>query len=345
MYRDLTIHPLMRRLFALARFVLFVILFLAFGQALDRVLPLIHFPDRGFTWNVFLANELLDFALVLLIAWILSRIFRERFSSYGLPLIIGAGRLVLKGAIWGFIPSALILIPLFAFGACSFHGLAVSVSKLIFYSLAWAVAMLALGFAEEFMFRGYSLKTLSEAIGFWPAAVFLSSIFGLVHFFLKPQEDWIDPTSIALYGILWSLILRRTGSLWFAVGFHAASDYADMIVFAEPNTGNHGQPIPGHLLDIRYHGPDWLTGGPRGTEASLLVFVILAGLFYFFNRAYPSEQPLSRAAGTNLERNYGSSTTTVTYAVISLHGNGGKWAIECDSDILFRSPVVVPCTV
>jgi hypothetical protein len=60
-----------------------------------------------------------------------------------------------------------------------------------------------------------------------------------------------------------------------------------MVVFAEPNSGNDGKPIPGHLLDLRFHGPDWLTGGPRGTEASLVVFVILAGLFYFFNRAYP----------------------------------------------------------
>jgi len=77
---------------------------------------------------------------------------------------------------------------------------------------------------------------------------------------------------VALYGVFWCLTLRRTGSLWFAVGFHAASDYADMIVFAEPNSGNDGKPLVGHLLDIRFHGPDWLTGGPRGTEASLLVF-------------------------------------------------------------------------
>jgi uncharacterized protein len=286
----------MRRLFAFGRFALFVILFLALGEALNRVLPLIHFPDRSFNWHSIFANELLDFALGLFVAWMLSLVFRERFSTYGLPLVPDAGRLLLKGAVWGFIPSALILVPIFAAGGCSFHGLALPARQLIFYAAAWAVTMLALGFAEEFMFRGYSLKALSEAIGFWPAAIFLSSIFGLLHFFFKPQEDWIDPLSIALYGIFWSLTLRRTGSLWFAVGFHAASDYADMIVFAEPNTGNHGQPIPGHLLDIRYHGPDWLTGGPRGTEASLLVFVVLAGLFYFFNRKYPSAQRQSRAA-------------------------------------------------
>ena len=280
----------MQRLRALGRFGLFVGLYWLAGEGLDRLLPLLHFPDRAFTWNVMLANELLDFVLVVLIAWILARIFRERFSSYGLPLHAHGGRLMLEGAVWGFVPSLIILIPLFAVGACSFHGLALHGRELIFYAVVWAAAMLAVGFAEEFMFRGYSLKTLAEAIGFWPAAIFLSSIFGLVHFFFKPQEDWIDPTSVALYGIFWCLTLRRTGSLWFAVGFHAASDYADMIVFAEPNTGNQGQPIPGHLLDIRYHGPDWLTGGPRGTEASLLVFAVLAGLFYLFHRAYPAKK-------------------------------------------------------
>ena len=282
---------LMRRLRAFGRFILFVALYLLAGKGLDRILPLIHFPEGSFTWHGILANTLLDFAVAMLLAWMMALIFRERFSSYGMPLVHDAGELMLKGAIWGFIPSALILVPMFAAGACSWHGLALHGRDLIFSAVAWALAMLAIGFSEEFLFRGYSLKTLAEAVGFWPAAIFLSSIFGLVHFFLKPQEDWIDPTSVALYGIFWSLTLRRTGSLWFAIGFHAASDYADMIVFAEPNTGNGGQPIPGHLLAIRFHGPDWLTGGPRGTEASLLVFVVLAGLFYFFNLAYPPKGP------------------------------------------------------
>ena len=279
----------MRRLLGIAKFALFVFFFWLIGQGLNYVLPFIHFPERSFTWHGVLANDFLDFALVLFIAWILSLAFREPLSASGLPLVPDAGRLLLKGAIWGFIPSALILIPIFAAGACSFHGLALPPGQAILYAVGWAAAMLFVGFSEEFMFRGYTLKVLAESVGFWPAAIFLSSIFGLVHYLFKPQEDWIDPTSIALYGMFWALTLRRTGSLWFAVGFHAASDYADMIVFAEPNTGNEGKPLPGHLLDVRFHGPNWLTGGPRGTEASLLVFVVLAGLFYFFNRAYPAK--------------------------------------------------------
>jgi uncharacterized protein len=277
------------------RVVLFIAIYIVAGKGLDVVLAKIHFPDRAFTWSSLLANYTLDFAFISAIAWIMSRIERERFSSYGLPLTRNAGALLGKGLIWGFIPSALILVPIYFAGGCSFHGLALHGRELIFYAAAWGVAMLALGFGEEFLFRGYLLKTLGEGIDFWPAAVVLSSLFGLVHLLFKPHEDWIDPISVALYGLFWCLTLRRTGNLWFAVGFHAASDYADMIVFAEPNSGNDGQPIPGHLLDVRFHGPDWLTGGPRGTEASLLVFAVLAGLFYFFNRAYPARKAQSRS--------------------------------------------------
>jgi hypothetical protein len=139
----------MRRLFGFGRFALFVILFLALGEALNRVLPLIHFPDLSFTWQSILANKLLDFALVLFIAWILSLVFRERFSTYGLPLVPDAGRLLVKGALWGFIPSALILVPIFAAGGCSFHGFALPLRELIFYAVVWAIAMLAIGFAER----------------------------------------------------------------------------------------------------------------------------------------------------------------------------------------------------
>lgn len=274
------------------RFGIFLALYIGSGKLLDILLPKLGFPDRGFTWPDMLLNEALDFAFVLAIAWVMSRIERGRFSSYGLPLVKGAGGLFARGVVWGVIPSTLIVIPIYLAGACSFHGLAQHGPDLIISALGWALAFLGVGLAEEFMFRGYSLKTLAEGIGFWPAAAILSCLlFGLVHLIFKPDEGWIDP--ISLYGLCWCLTLRRTGSLWFAVGFHAASDYTDIVVFAEPNTGNAGKPPPGHLLDVQFHGPDWLTGGPRGTEASLLVFAILAGLFYLFHRMYPPQREKS----------------------------------------------------
>lgn len=272
------------------RFAIFLGLYFEGGEVLDFVLGKFNIHDRVFTWPRMLLDETIDFALVAAIAWVMSRIERERFSAYGLPLSGAARALFGKGVIWGIVPSILILIPIWLAGACSFHGFALRGSDFATSAVGWALAFLGVGFAEEFLFRGYALKTLAEGIGFWPAAVLLSSLFGLVHLIFKPDEGWIDPISVSLYGVFWCLTLRRTGSLWFAVGFHAASDYTDMIVFAEPNTGNAGKPPPGHLLDVVFHGPDWLTGGPRGTEASLLVFVVLAALFYLFHRAYPARR-------------------------------------------------------
>jgi uncharacterized protein len=284
------------RLFAVARFLLFVTLIMLSGKVLDPILARIHFPDRALTWSSLLLNDLLDFCLFAGLAWIMSVVFRESFSSYGLPLLPEAPRRILHGAIWGLSASVVILIPIYILHGCSFHGLAVHGSTFVFYALGWGVAMLVLGLSEEFLFRGYTLTTLAQGIGFWPSAIVLSFLFGLTHFLFKPNEGLIDPVSVALYGLFWSLTIRRTGNLWFAIGFHAASDYADMVLFAEPNTGNNGLPLTGHLLDVRFHGPDWLTGGPRGTEASLLVFLVLAGLFFLFDRVYPSVQKRSAVA-------------------------------------------------
>ncbi|HXO27236.1 MAG TPA: hypothetical protein VOA80_07830 [Thermoanaerobaculia bacterium] len=52
-----------------------------------------------------------------------------------------------------------------------------------------------------------------------------------------------------------------------------------MAAFGGPNTGNDGKPITGHLLASSFHGLPWLTGGPMGPEASLLVFSLIAALF------------------------------------------------------------------
>jgi hypothetical protein len=163
------------------RFALFLAIYLAAGKVLDPAnLARIHFPDLAFTWSSMLLNHLLDFAFLSAIVYLMSRIERAPFSSYGLPLVPNAGALLRKGALWGFVPSALILVPIYLAGGCAFYGLALPGRQLLFYAFAWAAAMLALGFAEEFLFRGYALKTLAEGIGFWPAAIVLSSIFGLL---------------------------------------------------------------------------------------------------------------------------------------------------------------------
>ncbi len=65
------------------------------------------------------------------------------------------------------------------------------------------------------------------------------------------------------------------------------SDFADLVLYAAPNTGNGGRPLPGHLLNVNYRGPEWLTGGVCGMEASVFSLLTVLALFALFHRLYP----------------------------------------------------------
>jgi len=38
-------------------------------------------------------------------------------------------------------------------------------------------------------------------------------------------------------GLLFCLMIRRTGTLWFAVGFHEAWDWAETFFYGTPDSG------------------------------------------------------------------------------------------------------------
>jgi membrane protease YdiL (CAAX protease family) len=271
------------------RFAIFVFLLFGFSKLFFWLLTvLFEFQEHpGWFPTDFLLDGGISFLAALLAALIMSKLERRPFAEYGLPRRGMFRRHFWQGTLWGFAASLLMVILLRLLGAASFEGLALHGQTFVKFALLWAAAFLLLGCAEEFAYRGYSQATLAGGIGFWPAAVLLSAIFGAVHYFFKPMENWMDGLSVGLFGLFWCFTLRRTGTLWFAIGFHAMSDYADMVLFAQPNTGNNGQSLTGHLLNVSYRGPEWLTGGPRGTEASALEFLILAFLFFAFARVHP----------------------------------------------------------
>ena len=80
-------------------------------------------------------------------------------------------------------------------------------------------------------------------------------------------------------------MLRRTGNLWFMVGFHAASDYAETFIYSTPDSGMLAQ---GHMLNSSFHGARWLTGGTIGPEGSVLVLgvlvLLLAAVYAMYGR-------------------------------------------------------------
>jgi uncharacterized protein len=225
---------------------------------------------------------------VVLATWIVSRMEKRRLDNYGLPLSQTFGRRFWEGCIWGFAMLSAIVLLLRATGHFQIDSVALTGGALFRYALGWAAAFLAVSISEELAFRGYWLFTFARRLRFWPAALFTSAIFGVAHLG-NPGENVLGILQVVVTGLLFCLMIRRTGTLWFALGFHAVWDWAETFFYGTPDSGLIGV---GHYLNTSYHGPNWLTGGSAGPEGSIFAFLVLCLCallihFRFPNAIYP----------------------------------------------------------
>jgi uncharacterized protein len=216
-------------------------------------------------------------------AFLMAQLEEHKVDDYGLPRRQAFGKMFWVGAGWGLTAITVLMIVLrgahaFYFGHVVLHGV-----RVLKFAAFWGIYFLLVGLFEEFLLRGYTLHTLAEIIGFWPAAMLLSCAFGAIHL-RNPGETWVGLLGAAAIGIFFCLTLRRTGNLWFAVGFHAFWDWGQTYLYSVPDSGTIE---PGHLMRPSFHGPDWLTGGSVGPEGSVLCFAVIVGLCVVFGRRYP----------------------------------------------------------
>ncbi|MFM6950942.1 MAG: lysostaphin resistance A-like protein [Novosphingobium sp.] len=143
----------------------------------------------------------------------------------------------------------------------------------------WSIAGMAVfsGVFEEILFRGIVFRQLEAWLGSWIALVLSSALFGALHI-MNPGATWFSSVAIAVEaGILLGAAYMLTRRLWLAIGIHAAWNFTQGWVFSVPVSGGEA---PLGLLVTRRMGPDWLTGGAFGLEASVVAMIVatLAGL-------------------------------------------------------------------
>ncbi len=230
-----------------------------------------------------LVSEIILLLAAVLPALLMAGLENRSPGDYGLPSQNAFGKLFWMGALWGIAALSVLMLAMYGVGAFTVWRVVLHGFRILKFAAFWGFFFLIVALAEEFLLRGYTQLTLSQATGFWPAAVISSMAFGAIHF-LNPGEAWQGILAAAAIGFFFCLTLRRTGSLWFAVGFHAAWDWGESYLYSVPDSGGVS---PGHLLKSSLHGPKWLAGGSVGPEGSALLFVLLILLWIVFDRAYP----------------------------------------------------------
>lgn len=274
---------------------LFVVLFAALMVAASFITHLVYHPDKtagtGGIKEVGILSTLID-ALVPLCGvfaatFLMSRIENRQLSAYGL----GGSRKLWNfstGLGWGVTCLSFLILILVKAGFLVIDTRLLFASDIFRTGSIWLVAFVAVASVEEYLFRGYLLFTLarglsgiytaifktrySHALGFWSAAFVLALLFGLSHS-AKPGESPIGLLSACLASLVFCLSLWRTGSLWWAIGFHATWDWAQSFLYGVADSGTM---IRHHLLATHPAGPRILSGGATGPEGSVFILAVLA---------------------------------------------------------------------
>lgn len=238
-------------------------------------------PFRGLSPQLVLAQDGVGLAIVALVTAGLARIENRLLLSYGLK----DGRAVrrcLWGVFSGFVALSLLIGGLFLLGLVHVSKGAVFSLELIRDGLLWALAFVFVGLFEETLSRGYLQATLTRPLG--PVWASLLTSLGFLGLHLgNPGETWLGMVNIFLVGLVLCFSLVRTGSLWWAIGFHAAWDWGQTFFYG---TANSGFPSERSLLVVHPMGVDWLSGGSVGPEGSLLMVLVCLGLLLGL-RAWP----------------------------------------------------------
>jgi uncharacterized protein len=162
----------------------------------------------------------------------------------------------------------------------------------------WGVyLMAALGFVPCLLLE----LNKAGGAGFWQAAWVTSTLFGYVHTG-NNGENWVGIFAASAIGFVFVVSIHVTGSAWWAIGCHAAWDWAETYFYGAADSGNVAT---GHYLSVTPAGATLWSGGTDGPEGSVLVLgailLLLAALVVIYGRRKSSAvfnaEQLGQAAG------------------------------------------------
>jgi uncharacterized protein len=256
------------------RLLLFVVVFVAaaFGLGKLRHLAFGNLPHDQFHMTLFpfYIGEGCSIVAMFIALLVIARIEHRSWRSYGLRGYASVKRFV-AGWILGFAAVSLTVFLLTQLHVLTLDSPAGYDAIVWFRAVAWLGLFVMVAIFEETALRGYLQYTLGRGIGFWWSAILLSILFGAIHG-VNPGETSVGLISAAGFGVVLCISLWYTGSLFWAIGFHAAWDWGESYFYGTSDSGT--------VLDHRFFvahpiGNVLLSGGKTGPEGSVLVLVLL----------------------------------------------------------------------
>ena len=135
-----------------------------------------------------------------------------------------------------------------------------------------SVAMaLSSGVFEELLHRGTIFRNVEELLGSWIALLASALFFGFRHL-SNADGNIVGAIAITIEaGLLLAAVYLLTRRLWLSIGFHIAWNFTQSGIFSGSVSGAFEQP---GLFKATIEGPELLTGGKFGMEATIVALLI-----------------------------------------------------------------------
>ncbi len=131
--------------------------------------------------------------------------------------------------------------------------------------------------AEEIITRGVLFRVGEEGLGTWGALLLSAAVFGGGHLFNQGATVWSAAAIAVEAGLLLGMLFHVTRSLPLCMGLHMGWNFTQGAVWGIPVSGVNES---GWLVSVR-PGPDWLSGGVFGAEASAVAVVLCVAVTIF----------------------------------------------------------------
>ena len=255
-------HPLARML--AASLAIFLALALSFAVT-ETLLP----RNMSVAWPNAVAALACALGYLVYAKWVERRTVTELGGSGA--LIEWAG-----GAALGVLLGLLTLAPLWGMSVYRVEGLGDS-SPFI----KQVPEMLLVSVMEEILMRGVVFRIAQQAWGTRRALVLTTLLFVVAH--LPGEISPVGMLVTAAASLAFTAAYQLSGRLWLPMGMHFAWNYLFSAVFSVPVSGHEAQ----GWLQGSMSGPDWLSGGAYGVEASAMaLFVWSVAAALLLRRAY-----------------------------------------------------------
>jgi uncharacterized protein len=259
---------ILKRIVAHPAFLLVVGFFLvAFAMAGSQILGQIWAPNPGRTDLVDLGISIGAAATTFIIYWAFTRYIERKptkeFASDGALKEWGLG------AGLGFFAMAATIGIIAALGG--YHVTGTDGPSVLISVASMAIVS---GVTEEILLRGVVFRLLEQWLGSIVALALSAALFGILHLG-NPNSSWLAAFAIAIEaGILLGALYMLTRRLWAAIGLHMIWNATQGGLFGVKVSGTN---VDG-LLVSEASGPDILSGGAFGAEASLPAMVICTAM-------------------------------------------------------------------